>query len=51
MLLPVIVKFYRNDAVGGATVVRTEYCESYIEADVFVEEEEGHFDFVKIVEE
>jgi len=51
MLQKVIVKFYRNDAFGGATVVRTEYCESYIEADIIIGEEEGHFDFVKIIEE
>jgi hypothetical protein len=45
----ILVKFYREVA-GQSVLVRTEYCNSLFEADSIIEQEEGHYDHVSIID-
>lgn len=44
----ILVKFYREHD-GNPILVRTEYCDNLFEADSVVEQEEGHYDHVSII--
>jgi hypothetical protein len=45
----ILVRFYRN-VENNPIIVRTEYCDSFIEADFIVEQETGHYDTVSIID-
>ena len=45
----ILVKFYRNNN-GALDIVRTELCDSYMEADALVENESDHYDTVTMID-
>jgi hypothetical protein len=45
----VLVKFYREKD-NQPILIRTEYCDNLFEADSIIEQEEGHYDHVSIID-
>jgi hypothetical protein len=45
----ILVKFYREHD-NQPILIRTEYCENEFEADCIIEQEEGHYDHVSIID-
>jgi hypothetical protein len=45
----ILVKFYRESS-GQPVLIRTEHCNSLFEADSIIEQEQGHFDHVSIID-
>ena len=44
----ILVKFYRENS-GQPILIRTEHCNNLFEADSIIEQEEGHYDHVSII--
>jgi hypothetical protein len=45
----ILIQFIKN-VNGESVVIRTELCENEFEADHIVEQEEGHYDLVKMID-